>query len=51
MIADLGPIRIGVNQDKVWFQGSSRGAETYKATPLSFAPEIDLRYIRLAYIQ
>ena len=29
----LRPTRIGVNPDKVWFQGSSRGAETYKATP------------------
>ena len=50
MITDLGPTRIGVSPDKVWFQGSSRDAETYKATPLSFAPEIDLRHIRLAYI-
>ena len=43
MITDLGPTRIGVSPDKVWFQGSSRGAETYKATPLFIAPEIDLR--------
>ena len=34
MITDLGPTRIGVSPDKVWFQGSSRSAETYKATPL-----------------
>jgi hypothetical protein len=31
MITDLGPTRIGVNPDKVWFQGSSGGTETYKA--------------------
>ena len=49
MITDLGLNRIGVSPDKVWFQGSSCGAETYKATPLLFAPEIDLRHIRLAY--
>ena len=49
MITDLGPTRIGVIPDKVGFQGSSRSAETYKATPLFFAPEIDLRHIRLAY--
>ena len=48
MITDLGPTQIGVRPDKVWFQGSSRGAETYKAIPL-FAPEIDLRHLRLAY--
>ena len=48
MITDLGPTRIGVSPDKVWFQGSSRSAETFKAFPL-FAPEIDLRHIRLAY--
>ena len=49
MITDLGPTRIGVSQDKVWFQGSSRSAETFKAFPLFFAPEIDLRHLRLAY--
>ena len=49
MITDLGPTRIGVNPDKVWFQGSSRGAKAFKATPLSFSPEIDLRHIRLFY--
>ena len=44
MITDLGPTRIGVSPDKAWFQGSSRGAKTYKATPLSFAPDVDLRH-------
>ena len=52
MITDLalGPTRIGVSpDDKVCFQGSSRGAETYKATPLLFALDIDLRHIRISY--
>ena len=56
MIMDLGPTRrvtrIGVSPDKIWFQGSSRGAETTNvySDPTSFAPEIaDLRHIRLAY--
>jgi hypothetical protein len=49
MIMDLGPTRIGVSPDKVWFQGSRRSgtsAETYKAAPLFFATEMDLRQIR-----
>ena len=51
MITDLGPTSIGVtvSPDKVWFQGSSRSAVTFKAFPFFFAPEIDLRHIRLAY--
>ena len=44
MITDLSPTRIGVNPDMRWFQGSSRSAETYKATQL-FAPDIDLKHI------
>ena len=51
MIKDFGPTRTGVNPNKVWFyfQESSRGTETYKATALFYAPKIDLRHIQLAY--
>ena len=52
MITDLGPTRFVVNPgDKVWFQGRSRGAETYKATP-TFLDQIliyNIRYIQFSY--